>query len=245
MAAETLGLFDYVRKTGTSGYVISLSGGADSTGAYATAFDTETAQWGFCPPRYDSTYPPPAKVPPGTGPTKADPPPLCRSRQFSTWQLASHTPITTTGMQTITFPSAFDAKDYAVMWGNYIGSAANAAGTGGMGVLLYTIGLGQKVVCTGGTYNSTTGACSTPWDANYVDPDTGLPNGAEEMLRYIASVGDDGNPSTDPCKSDNTSSGTPLPSGQQCGNYYFAPNSSALYSIFRLIAGRIFTRLSG
>jgi len=31
MAAETLGLFDYVRKTGTSGYVISLSGGADST----------------------------------------------------------------------------------------------------------------------------------------------------------------------------------------------------------------------
>ena len=31
LAAETLGLFDYVRKTGTSGFVISLSGGADST----------------------------------------------------------------------------------------------------------------------------------------------------------------------------------------------------------------------
>ncbi len=31
LAAETLGLFDFIRKTGTSGYVISLSGGADST----------------------------------------------------------------------------------------------------------------------------------------------------------------------------------------------------------------------
>ncbi|MBK8478513.1 MAG: hypothetical protein IPL39_20165 [Opitutaceae bacterium] len=31
MAAETLELFDFIRKTGTSGYVISLSGGADST----------------------------------------------------------------------------------------------------------------------------------------------------------------------------------------------------------------------
>jgi NAD+ synthase (glutamine-hydrolysing) len=31
LAAETLGLFDYLRKTGTKGFVISLSGGADST----------------------------------------------------------------------------------------------------------------------------------------------------------------------------------------------------------------------
>ena len=31
LAAETLGLFDYLRKTGTAGFVISLSGGADST----------------------------------------------------------------------------------------------------------------------------------------------------------------------------------------------------------------------
>lgn len=31
LAAETLALFDYVRKTGTNGFVISLSGGADST----------------------------------------------------------------------------------------------------------------------------------------------------------------------------------------------------------------------
>ena len=215
--------------------IVLGSGGADSTGGYATIFDSETADWGFCPPRFDSTYPPPP-LPLG-GSSKADPPPLCRSRYFSTWKLATHTPITTTGMVSLTFPPAFDAKDYAVMWGNYIGSAANEKGTAGMGVLLYTIGLGKKVVCVAGTYNKTTGACSQPWDWNYVDPDSGLPNGAEELLRYIAAVGDDGDPSSDPCIG--------APSATQCGNYYFAPNSSGLNSIFLAIAGRIFTRLSG
>ena len=140
-------------------------------------------------------------------------------------------------MVTVTYPVAFDAKDYAVMWGSYIGSPANPDGTGGMGVLMFTIGLGQKVVCTAGNYNPVSGACTTPWDVNYVDPDTGRPNGAESLLRYLAVTGNGSYPAVDNCAG--------VPSGLQCDNYYFAPNSSQLNNIFLLIAGRIFTRLTG
>jgi hypothetical protein len=36
-----------------------------------------------------------------------------------------------------------------------------------------------------------------------------------------------------------------VPSGVQCGNYYFAPSGNDLLRIFLEIAGRIFTRISG
>jgi hypothetical protein len=58
----------------------------------------------------------------------------------------------------------------------------------------------------------------------------------EKILRYMAAVGDDGDRATDPCI------GTP--SATSCGNYYFAPDPSALGPIFEDIAKRIFTRLT-
>jgi Flp pilus assembly protein TadG len=214
--------------------IVLGSGGADATDPIPGSSDPETVSYGFCPPRYDSEYQPP--ILPSGQPSKSEPAPLCRSRRFSSAFDSDHLPITSTGMITVQYPVKFDAKDYAVMWGNYIGSAANADGTGGMGVLVFTIGLGKKVVCTAGTYNSSTGSCTSPWDLNYVDPDTGRPNGAESLLRYLAVTGNGSYPPVDNCAG--------VPSGQQCDNYYFAPNSAGLNNIFLIIAGRIFTRIT-
>ncbi len=58
----------------------------------------------------------------------------------------------------------------------------------------------------------------------------------ERLLRYMAAVGDDGNRNSDPCAGE--------PAGTSCGNYYFAPDPSALTPVFEDIARRIFTRLS-
>lgn len=63
----------------------------------------------------------------------------------------------------------------------------------------------------------------------------------ELLLRYMAAVGDDGDRATDPCIS---SPGNPLARGVNCGNYYFAPDTSQLVPIFEDIARRIFTRLT-
>jgi hypothetical protein len=86
-------------------------------------------------------------------------------------------------------------------------------------VVAFTIGLGEKVVA-----NS-----------------AGDPHSGEKLLRYIASVGDDGDPGTDPCSS------TPLSTlfaPQNCGNYYFSPDASGLQPAFDDIAERIFTRIT-
>jgi len=66
-------------------------------------------------------------------------------------------------------------------------------------------------------------------------PDTAPAGGA--LLRYIAAVGDDGDPSTDPCAgiTDYT---------QWCGNYYYSPTGSKLDRVFEDIASRLFTRLT-
>ncbi len=58
----------------------------------------------------------------------------------------------------------------------------------------------------------------------------------ENLLRYMANVGDEGSRSNDACES--------IPALQNCGNYYYAPNASYLQRIFENIAGRIFTKIS-
>ncbi len=58
----------------------------------------------------------------------------------------------------------------------------------------------------------------------------------EELLRYMAAVGDDGDRTTDPCSG--------IASGENCGQYYFAPTGDALLPIFEDIAGRIYTRIT-
>jgi hypothetical protein len=90
---------------------------------------------------------------------------------------------------------------------------------GGNGVVSFTIGLGEKVV------------------ANTV----GDPHSGEKLLRYIAAVGDDGDPNTDPCASTPDST---LLTPQNCGNYYFSPDATGLQPAFDDIAERIFTRIT-
>ena len=64
----------------------------------------------------------------------------------------------------------------------------------------------------------------------------GAASGGEDLLRYMANVGDEGSRANDPCAGID-----PL---QMCGNYYYAPNASYLAQIFENIAGRIFTKIS-
>ena len=58
----------------------------------------------------------------------------------------------------------------------------------------------------------------------------------EDMLRYMAAVGMDGDRTTDPCRTANRF--------ESCGQYYLAPTSAELVPIFEDIAGRIYTRIT-
>jgi hypothetical protein len=58
----------------------------------------------------------------------------------------------------------------------------------------------------------------------------------EELLRYMAAVGDDGDRVTDPCSS--------TPNKKSCGQYYYAPSGEQLLPIFEDIASRIYTRIT-
>lgn len=84
----------------------------------------------------------------------------------------------------------------------------------GNGIVMFTIGLGPLVVNTS----------------------RGQPDIGEQLLRYMAAGGDDADLNTDLCSG--------IPSEVSCGNYYFAPNATELLSIFKQIAGRIFTRIN-
>ena len=56
------------------------------------------------------------------------------------------------------------------------------------------------------------------------------------LLRYIANIGEDGSRDHDPCD------GVAL--GQNCGNYFYAPEGAYLDQVFESIAARIFTKIS-
>jgi len=58
----------------------------------------------------------------------------------------------------------------------------------------------------------------------------------EDLLRYMAAVGDDGDRDTDPCAS--------ITYKTSCGQYYYAPSGDELLPIFEEIASRIYTRIS-
>ena len=68
--------------------------------------------------------------------------------------------------------------------------------------------------------------------------DLGNPRAGEFLLRYIAAVGIDAQPTTDPFCS-------PDPGMEvSCGNYYWSPDGSGLVNVFEDIASRIFTRIT-
>ncbi len=64
------------------------------------------------------------------------------------------------------------------------------------------------------------------------------PRIGENVLRYMAAVGDDGDRTTDACADQ---SAPPLTS---CGNYYYAPDAGALGPVFEDIASKLYTRLT-
>jgi hypothetical protein len=104
--------------------------------------------------------------------------------------------------------------------------APSCPGAGGNGAVIFTIGLGDLV-----TNNQ---ACDTDvYSSSECDDAKVL---GEELLRYIANVGDDGNPATDGCAS--------IASGNDCGNYYYSPTGAGVLRVFEAIAGRIFTRIT-
>ena len=119
----------------------------------------------------------------------------------------------------------YDADDYARDWADFLGCPSPPNATclpttgvdGGQGVVIFTIGLGEDVT------NYTAG---------------GAVDQGEKLLRYIAAVGDDGDPATDPCSS--------AAVGDDCGNYYFVldPGGGQLLNVFEAIASRIFTRIT-
>ena len=86
----------------------------------------------------------------------------------------------------------------------------------GQSAAIFTIGLGPLVLRSSGSSTK---------------PDGGA------LLRYIAAVGDDGDPSTDPCQGITDYS-------VWCGNYYYSPTGSKLDQVFEDIASRLFTRLT-
>lgn len=196
--------------------VFLSSGGLNTTDPVPGMAEPE-ASYGYCPPKDFAD------------PNSRDYAPPCRDQRFS----VHHTAPTS-----VTASLLYDAEDYAFDVATYMGSEAEIDGGGGMGVLIYTIALGQKAVCTTGTtYAPGPPVICAGWNAAYQDLDSGLPNTGELFLRYVAAVGDDGNAATDLCAGKS--------SGEQCGNYYFAPSGDDLLRIFLEIAGRIFTRLSG
>ena len=80
---------------------------------------------------------------------------------------------------------------------------------------IFTIGLGAVVKESGGVVTDTYG---------------------EDLLRYMAAVGDDGDRTTDPCAT--------VDPKESCGQYYYAPSGEELLPIFEEIANRIYTRIS-
>jgi hypothetical protein len=147
-------------------------------------------------------------------------PPFCRDRQSSRYLLPADSHLTHVTLD-------YDANDYARDSADFVGcyqtnmaDACKYLPHGGQGALIFTIGLGPQVIAT-------------------YSPDP-VPHGVA-LLRYVAAVGDDGNPATDPCVG---YYGNLAGWQAHCGNYYFDATGDKLISVFEDIASRIFTRIT-
>jgi hypothetical protein len=138
--------------------------------------------------------------------------------------------------------SVYDTDDFARDMADFVACAPKIADAaewckdsldytndeGGQGAIVYSIGLGQIVI------NNAQG----PRDAG------------DDLLRYIANVGLDGDP--DPSNGPDPCSLLPIPpvpdpsqnDSYNCGNYFFSETGTGLTSVFESIASRIFTRLT-
>jgi hypothetical protein len=124
-----------------------------------------------------------------------------------------------------TYHCVQDAEDAARAFADWVGCLPSGENTKcsqpGLGAVIFTIGLGDGVT-------------------DY-KPELSVPSRVigEELLRYIARVGFNGDPEFTP-KSPCWNKGT----GVNCGNYFYAPSADDLNGIFEEIANRIFTRLT-
>lgn len=130
------------------------------------------------------------------------------------------------------YAAAFDADDYARYFADYLACPpTDVTGptpppptgcvTWGQGASVFAIGMGAQVL-----------------DTSTADPGDPPPGAA--LLRYIAAVGDDNDPTTDLCSNPPYSSNYAL----DCGNYYYRSSGADIAEVFDDIARRIFTRLS-
>ncbi len=144
-------------------------------------------------------------------------PPFCRDRLTSNFLIPP-------GNHDVHDELNFDADDYARDAADFVGcyqkNTAVGCSTPGQGAIMFTIGLGPQVLKT---YSS--------------DP---IPHGVA-FLRYAASVGDDGDPATDPCAA---YYGSAAGWQSNCGNYFFDATGDKLTAVFEEIASRIFTRIT-
>lgn len=118
----------------------------------------------------------------------------------------------------------YDADDFARDMADFVGcyptSPAAGCTTSGQGAVMFTIGLGNKVLRTYSAGDTAHGV---------------------SLLRYIAAVGYDADPATDPCED---LYDTEEEWKEWCGNYYYSPTADQLSLVFEDIASRIFTRIS-
>jgi hypothetical protein len=151
---------------------------------------------------------------------------------------------------TTTVDPLYDTDDYAREYGDLLGLDPNLyPSLGSIGVEIFTISFGKSTVCSNGSYTPPSNgqpATCTNSNPTYGDPDAG-----EQLLRYIADMGDDGNLSTGPCldtqapfrvfetRADDSGRSDDAGLGLNCGNYYFAPDATSLPTITLDIAARI------
>ena len=102
------------------------------------------------------------------------------------------------------------------------GCAAQAPG--GQGAVIFSIGLGELM---------TDSDCAQYYTDNGLPCDGDL---GEQLMRYLAAVGDDNDPTTDACSA--------TASEDDCGNYYYSPEGAGLIDVFEALASRIFTRIT-
>ncbi len=162
------------------------------------------------------------------------------------------------------FDPMYDVDDYARDWADYI---ALSRGSGDEQLpTIFTIGFGLNFE------NDSPTPGLEPSDGAYIPgpQSSNTPDYlGEELLRYIADVGDNFQVDTDyqqdwldngvrdnsvtdygvrgPCERQGVPAGTyaPLPPRESCGNYYNAPSKEQLELVFDDIASRMFTRLTG
>jgi PKD repeat protein len=151
---------------------------------------------------------------------------------------------------TPTVDPLYDADDYAREYGDLIGLDPNLyPSLGSAGIQMFTIGFGWNTVCNNGTY--TPPANGQPATCTGSNPVYGDPDAGEQLLRYIADMGDDGNLSTGPCldtqapfrdfdtRFDPSGRSDDVGLGLDCGNYRFSPDAASLPTITVDIAQRI------